>query len=62
MSAVPKSFLTPEEYLARERRAETKSEYLRGEMFGMSGASREHNLGKPMRNMSSRCPMACGGL
>ncbi|TVS18966.1 MAG: Uma2 family endonuclease [Planctomycetaceae bacterium] len=44
MSAVPKSFLTPEEYLARERRAETKSEYLRGEMFAMSGASREHNL------------------
>jgi hypothetical protein len=25
-------------------RAETKSEYLRGEMFAMSGASREHNL------------------
>jgi Uma2 family endonuclease len=44
MSAVPKPFLTPQEYLARERRAETKSEYLRGEMFAMSGASREHNL------------------
>jgi len=44
MSAVPKPFLTPQEYLARERRAETKSEYLRGEVFAMSGASREHNL------------------
>jgi len=44
MSAVPKPFLAPQEYLARERRAETKSEYLRGEVFAMSGASREHNL------------------
>jgi Uma2 family endonuclease len=44
MSAVPKPYLTPQEYLARERRAETKSEYLRGEVFAMSGASRKHNL------------------
>jgi hypothetical protein len=44
MSAVPNSLLTPQEYLVRERRAETKSEYLRGEVFAMSGASREHNL------------------
>jgi len=44
MSAVPGPFLTPQEYLARERQAETKSEYLRGEVFAMSGASREHNL------------------
>lgn len=44
MSAVPKSYLTPQEYLARERQAETRSEYLRGEMFAMSGASRKHNL------------------
>ena len=44
MSAVPKPHLTPQQYLARERQAETKSEYLRGEMFAMSGASREHNL------------------
>jgi Uma2 family endonuclease len=32
------------EYLARERRAATKSEYLDGEVFAMSGASRKHNL------------------
>lgn len=44
MSAVPKPFLTPEEYLARERRTETKSEYLLGEVFALSGASRKHNL------------------
>ena len=44
MSAVPKPYLTPQEYLARERRAETKSEYLRGEVFAMAGASRQHNL------------------
>jgi Uma2 family endonuclease len=44
MSAVPEEFITPQDYLVRERRAETKSEYLNGEMFAMSGASREHNL------------------
>jgi Uma2 family endonuclease len=44
MSAVPEPLLTPLEYLTRERKAETKSEYLRGEVFAMSGASREHNL------------------
>ena len=44
MSAVPQPRLTPQQYLARERQAVTKSEYLRGEMFAMSGASREHNL------------------
>lgn len=36
--------LTVEEYLERERRAETRSEYLDGEVFAMVGASREHNL------------------
>lgn len=43
MSTVAKSSLTPHEYLAKEREAEFKSEYYRGEMFAMSGASREHN-------------------
>jgi Uma2 family endonuclease len=59
MSAVPKPYLTPQQYLARERQAETKSEYLRGEIFAMSGASFEHNrisvntviaLGTQLRN------------
>ncbi|NUQ62714.1 MAG: Uma2 family endonuclease [Pirellulales bacterium] len=44
MTTVPKRHLTPEEYLAKERKAEFKSEYYDGEMFAMSGASREHNL------------------
>lgn len=44
MSTAPQQHLTPEEYLDRERRAETKSQYFQGEMFAMTGASREHNL------------------
>ena len=44
MSTQPKSLLTPEQYLENERKAEYKSEYLNGEMFAMSGASRPHNL------------------
>jgi Uma2 family endonuclease len=41
MSAIPKIKLTPAEYLTRERAAEFKSEYYRGEMFAMAGASKE---------------------
>jgi Uma2 family endonuclease len=44
MSATPKSFLTPEQYLERERRAETKREYFAGELFAMAGGSKEHNI------------------
>ncbi len=44
MSTQLKTYLTPQEYLAIEREAEFKSEYFRGEMFAMSGASRGHNL------------------
>jgi Uma2 family endonuclease len=40
----PQVGLSPEEYLARERRAEIKSEYHDGEVFAVSGASRAHNL------------------
>ena len=40
--AQPKTLLTPDEYLALERQAETKSEYLDGEMFAMAGASPQH--------------------
>ena len=43
MSAMPKKKLTAAEYLAIERAAEFKSEFYDGEMFAMSGASREHN-------------------
>lgn len=42
MSTDPTTFLTEEQYLEIERKAETKSEYFRGEMFAMSGASEAH--------------------
>jgi len=35
--------LTPEEYLAFERRSEERHEYVNGELFAMSGASERHN-------------------
>ena len=44
MSAETKHRLSVEEYLALERRAETRSEYLNGETFALVGARREHNL------------------
>ncbi len=42
VSTKPKTKITPQEYLAMERRAEIKSEYFDGEMFAMSGATSEH--------------------
>jgi len=42
MSSVPKTYLTPEQYLEIERKAECKSEYFQGEMFAMAGASPAH--------------------
>jgi Uma2 family endonuclease len=44
MSTAAKPYFTEAEYLARERRAQHKSEYYRGEIFAMAGATREHNL------------------
>lgn len=44
ISTVPKHYVTPEEYLHRERKADFRSEYYRGEMFAMAGASANHNL------------------
>jgi len=44
VSSQPNSFLTPEQYLEIERKAEFKSEYLNGEMFAMAGAKRVHNV------------------
>jgi Uma2 family endonuclease len=43
MASPPKPRFTPEEYLALERQAEYKSEYIGGEIFAMAGASRAHN-------------------
>ncbi|HYN43827.1 MAG TPA: Uma2 family endonuclease [Thermoanaerobaculia bacterium] len=44
MSTRPRPRLTPEEYLAIERGAEQKSEYVNGEMFALSGASFAHTV------------------
>src|ERR1700676_915631 len=43
MSTQPKTFLTEDEYLEIERRAERKSEYYRGERFAMAGSAHAHN-------------------
>jgi Uma2 family endonuclease len=43
MAARRVPYVTPEEYLERERRAEFRSEYRGGEIVAMSGASEAHN-------------------
>ncbi len=43
-SIAAQTYLTPEEYLAWERKGDTKHEYLRGEIIAMSGASYQHTL------------------
>lgn len=44
MSAALKPRLTEDQYLARERHNDFRSEFYRGEMFAMAGASYEHTL------------------
>ena len=43
-SIAAQTLLTPQEYIAAERKATLKSEYLSGKIVAMSGASIEHNL------------------
>lgn len=43
MSTQAKTLYTPVEYLELERKAEYKSEYCNGEIFAMSGVSRNHD-------------------
>ena len=38
-----KTLYSPETYLELERKAEYKSEYFKGEVFAMAGATKEHN-------------------
>lgn len=44
MSTHPQKRITPEEYLALERKSPLKSEYFNGEIFAMGGASPSHAL------------------
>lgn len=43
-TAAARAFLTPEEYLAKERKAQTKSEYRDGQIHAMPRVNRWHNL------------------
>ena len=44
MASVPIYYLSPEEYLALERKAEFKSEYMEGVVYAFAGGSERHNL------------------
>lgn len=44
MASVPHAYVSPEQYLARERQAERKSEYYDGSILSMAGASIPHNI------------------
>jgi Uma2 family endonuclease len=41
---MPKQRLTPEEYLAQERRADSRHEFYRGEVFAMARSNWQHTL------------------
>jgi Uma2 family endonuclease len=43
-SAAKKPSITPDDYLAREREAEFKSEYYAGQVYAMAGTSYRHNV------------------
>jgi Uma2 family endonuclease len=55
MSAIQKRLLSPQEYLDRERLAEYRSEYYRGETFAMAGGTPRHSLivGNTYREISN---------
>jgi len=61
MSSVAETRLTPEEYLHRERTAETKSEYYDGIVYAMTGASPRHNLivAGIVGELKARLPRRC---
>lgn len=65
MSAQPQPYITPEEYLAAERAAHRdtsgKHEYFQGEVYAMSGASRQHNLlvSNLIRGLGNRLSDTC---
>ena len=44
MSQQIQPYISPQEYLRLERQCEYKNEYVNGQIFAMTSASREHNL------------------
>ncbi|CAK0771343.1 putative restriction endonuclease domain-containing protein [Gammaproteobacteria bacterium] len=44
MSAQPKPYFTPQAYLTWERQQDTRHEFVNGEIYAMTGASRPHNI------------------
>jgi len=50
--------LTEEQYLSLDRAAESRSEFLAGEMFAMSGASMQH--GRLQRNLITQLTVSLG--
>ena len=44
MASLPKAFVSPEEYLAIDRNAETKSEYYAGQVIAFGRATKRRNL------------------
>lgn len=38
------NYLSPEDYLATERMAKDKHEYIRGQTYAMTGASKAHGM------------------
>jgi Uma2 family endonuclease len=59
MASNPVSKLTEEEYLAIERAAEFRSEFIDGEMFAMAGASLSHV--RLQQNLAAELHTALGG-
>ncbi len=57
MSTVAQQQYTAEEYLALERNAEYKSEYVDGRIYAMTGASREHNLILSLPSLECELPL-----
>ena len=43
MTTIEKPYVSEQDYLAAERNATFKSEYYKGEVFAMAGATKEHN-------------------